>query len=342
MQKYKRVFASFHTLYRLTLSSKELKDFFLGVGRLYKNLFAADETVLLCKNFNSAKLAKIKIKGKEPILKKGGISILSKRERAIFDGEKQIILENRLIFPFIFLDCFGCVYIKRKVPPFNELEKRWFISFSEQVSVSLKLLNLYIEEKRIILSYIKAFSNILSQHVPTSHIHHKSLAKLIKALGEALYLNEIEIKSLTFASLLHDAGKIDLPEELLKKQSSLTDDEYRAIMSHPKKGVDLIKDLSSLKPVIPIILHHHERYDGKGYPSSLKKEKIPLGSRILAILDAFDAMFFGRPYKEKVGMEVIEQELKKQRGHQFDPKIVDVFLKILKRKGIRKYLNSLR
>jgi HD-GYP domain-containing protein (c-di-GMP phosphodiesterase class II) len=222
------------------------------------------------------------------------------------------------------------------------VEKKWFVAFSEQVTVSLKLLNLYIEEKRIILSYIKAFSNLLSQHVPTSHIHHKSLDKLIKALGEALYLNEIEIKSLTFATLLHDAGKINLPEELLKKQSSLTDDEYRAIMSHPKKGVDLIKDLSSLKPVIPIILHHHERYDGKGYPSSLKKEKIPLGSRVLAILDAFDAMFFGRPYKEKVSMDVIEQELKKQRGHQFDPKIVDIFLKILKRKSIRKYLNSLR
>jgi HD-GYP domain-containing protein (c-di-GMP phosphodiesterase class II) len=113
-------------------------------------------------------------------------------------------------------------------------------------------------------------------------------------------------------------------------------------MKHPKKGVAFIKDLSSLKPVVPLILHHHERYDGKGYPSRLKKNQIPIGSRILAVLDAFDAMFFGRPYKERLKLERIENELKKQRGKQFDPKVVDTFLRILRKKSIIKYLNSLR
>jgi HD-GYP domain-containing protein (c-di-GMP phosphodiesterase class II) len=102
----------------------------------------------------------------------------------------------------------------------------------------------------------------------------------------------------------------------------------------------MIKDLEILKPVIPIILHHHERYDGKGYPSKLKKEYIPLGSRILSILDAFDAMYFGRPYKKRKQLIEIEEELKTQKGTQFDPKIVDVFLKVIKKEEMRKYLRS--
>jgi len=190
------------------------------------------------------------------------------------------------------------------------------------------------------LNYVNSLTKFLNQYVPTSYLHTKTMLRLIKAMGKAMHLSEIETKALVNASLLHDAGKMQVPSKLLKKQKPLTDEEFKLITKHPRKGVELIKNLEILKPAIPIILHHHERYDGQGYPSKLKKDKIPLGSRILSVLDSFDAMFFGRPYRKGRSLEEVEYELKKQKGKQFDPKIVDVFLRILKRKTIREYLKS--
>jgi HD-GYP domain-containing protein (c-di-GMP phosphodiesterase class II) len=112
------------------------------------------------------------------------------------------------------------------------------------------------------------------------------------------------------------------------------------VMKHPYKGVEMIKDLEALKPVIPIILHHHERFDGQGYPAGFKEDQIPIGSRILSVLDAFDAMFFGRPYRKRKQLGEIEQELTLEMGKQFDPKVVEVLLRVLKRKAIKKHLQS--
>jgi HD-GYP domain-containing protein (c-di-GMP phosphodiesterase class II) len=297
---------------------------------------------MVCKNVNSYAFLKIRLENKKQYIKKGGLSILTRREREILNQEKEIILDNRLIYPFIFADTLGAIYIKRnpKGFGFSELEKRWFLSLSEEISIGLKIFNLYREEKRIMINYIKYLTNLLDQYIPTSSLHIKNIFRLVKAIGKELKISESEIKSLEYACLLHDAGKIQLPSKILEKQSPLTDEEFQMVMKHPRKGAEMIKDLEILKPVIPIILHHHERYDGKGYPSKLKKEYIPLGSRILSILDAFDAMYFGRPYKKRKQLIEIEEELKTQKGTQFDPKIVDVFLKVIKKEEMRKYLRS--
>ncbi|MDD5195632.1 MAG: HD domain-containing protein [Candidatus Omnitrophica bacterium] len=342
MKKYKTIFSIFHTIYRLTTTSDDIANFMIGVCRVYKSAFKADKAVMVCKNINPNGFIKIRLEDKKQYIKKGGISILTRRERDILKQEKEIFLDNRLVYPFIFSDTLGAIYIKRRPQgtAFSELERRWFLAICEEVSVSLKIFGLYRESKRTMISYIKSFTKLLDQYVPTSYIHTKSIFRLIRAVGKEMNLSQAEVKSLEYASLLHDAGKIQLPSKILKKQKPLTDEEYRLIMKHPKRGVELIKDLEILKPAIPIILHHHERYDGSGYPSRLKKEEIPLGSRILSVLDAFDAMFFGRPYRKRRFLEEIEDEFRRQIGTQFDPKVVVALLKILKRKGIRKYLQS--
>ena len=247
-----------------------------------------------------------------------------------------------MIYPFVFSSSLGGIYIKRSSGKikFSQAEKKWFLSLCEEVSLGLKIFDLYHEQKKIMLSYIKSLSEFLNQYVPTSYLHTKIISRLIKALGKAMRLSEVEIKSLEHASLLHDVGKMQVPSKLLKKQKPLTDKEFKLIAKHPRKGAALFKNLEILKPTIPIILHHHERYDGKGYPSKLKKDQIPLASRILSVLDSFDAMYFGRPYRRRRRLKEIENEFKKQRGKQFDPKIVDVFLRVLKQKSIRKYLVS--
>ncbi len=342
MKKYKVIFSSLHTLYRLTTSLSDIQSFAVGVGKLYRNILKAEKVIVICKTYNAYGFIKVTLENNRQTIKKGGISVLTKREKEIFRKGKEIILNNRMIHPFIFVDNLGAIYVKRKSKDdiFDEVDKKWFIAISEQISIYLKIFSLYEEQKKTMISYIKSLTNLLDKYVPTSYLHARSVFKLIRALGKDMNLTKSEIKSLEYASMLHDAGKIQIPSRLLKKQRPLTEKEYKIIMEHPKTGVELIKDLAALKPVAPIILHHHERYDGTGYPSGLKKEEIPLGSRILAVIDAFDAMFFGRPYKKKMKLQTIERELKKQRGKQFDPKIVAYFLKTLKKKKIRKYLHS--
>ena len=210
----------------------------------------------------------------------------------------------------------------------------------EEISLSLKIFVLYKEQQKLILNYIKSISDFLSRHVPTSRLHTKHTFRILKAMEKEMSLSKAEMKSLEFAAMLHDAGKINIPPKLLKKEKPLTAEEFQLISKHPQEGIALIKDLESLKPVMPIILSHHERYDGKGYPYGLKKDKIPLGARILAVIDSFDAMHFGRPYKKRRSLDFVREELKKQKGKQFDPKIVDALLKILKRKSVREFLEK--
>ncbi|MBU1112614.1 MAG: HD domain-containing protein [Candidatus Omnitrophica bacterium] len=339
MQRYREVFPAFHTLYRLTTTLDDLSSFAMGVCRLYRNAFSADKVVIVCKGNASQGFIKICLENKRSQVKKGGISILTRVERELLKQEKELVLPNRLIYPFVFTHVLGGIYIKRgsHANGFSETEKRWFLSLCEEVSLGLKIFELYQEQKKIMLNYIKSLSQFLNQYVPTSYLHTKIIFRLIKAMTKALKLSTVEAQSLEYASLLHDAGKMQVPSQLLKKQQPLTEEEFKLIAKHPRKGVQLFKNLEILKPAIPIILHHHERYDGKGYPSKLKKEQIPLASRILAVLDTFDAMYFGRPYRRKRRLKEIEKEFRAQRGKQFDPRIVDVFLSILKRKNIQKY-----
>jgi len=311
MNKYTSIFSSYHTIYRLITTLGELKNFLAGICRLYKKSFHADKVVIISPIFNTRQYLKIRIEAKKQYIKKGGLSILTRIEKEILKQEKEIFVNRRLISPLFFSDTLGAIYIKRdsKMKDFTEDEKKWFASLCEEISLGLKIHNLYQEQQKLVINYIQSLSRLLTQFVPTSYIHTKAIFRLIKALGKEMKLSETEINSLEHASLLHDTGKIDI-------------------------------NLEILKPAIPIILHHHERYDGKGYPSKLKKENIPIGARILAVLDTFDSMYFGRSYKDNHPLEQVENEIKKNKGKQFDPKVVDAFLKILKRKSIQVLLES--
>ena len=344
MRKYKTVFSSFHTLYRLTTTLSDPNNFAVGITKLYKNIFRAQKAIVVCKIYNSHNFVKVTLEDKNHTVKKGSSSILTKRERELLKQNREIISDSRMIYPFIFVDTLGAVYIKRKTKSdiFDDLDKKWFVSLSEQVSIYLKIFSLYREQRRMMVNYIKSLSNLLNSYVPTSHLHIKSFSMLVHALGREMKLTKSEIESLEYASILHDAGKLQMSPKLLEKRHPLTDKEYDIIRKHPKESINLIKDLAVLKPVAHIILHHHERYDGTGYPSRLKKDNIPLGARVMSVMDAFDAMFFGRPYKKRAELKDIEVEFKKQAGKQFDPKIVRIFLKVLKNKRIRKYLHSCR
>jgi HD-GYP domain-containing protein (c-di-GMP phosphodiesterase class II) len=129
---------------------------------------------------------------------------------------------------------------------------------------------------------------------------------------------------------LHDIGKIGVPDSILNKPSKLSEEEQALMRNHPKVGLKIIGGIELFKPAIPFIIAHHEYYDGSGYPKGLKGEEIPIEGRILAVVDTFDAILSDRPYRKGSSLERAVSELLKNRGTQFDPQVVDVFLEVLR------------
>lgn len=158
--------------------------------------------------------------------------------------------------------------------------------------------------------------------------HSERVAKISLAIGQSLNLPKEQLETLELAALFHDVGKIGIPDYILNKPGRLTDEEFNKIKEHPSIGVDILKTIDFLSQALPIILHHHERFDGGGYPNGIKGEDIPFESRIICVADSYDAMTSNRPYRNGLPHEVAVSELIKYKNIQFDSNIVDAFLKV--------------
>jgi len=154
------------------------------------------------------------------------------------------------------------------------------------------------------------------------------IATIVTTLARQLSLPEHEIDKLRVAALLHDVGKVGIPQDILEKPSSLTPAEWRSVVQHPRIGQVILEQATMLRDAVPIILHHHERFGGAGYPYGLRGHEIPLGARIVAIADAYDAMIQDRPYKRKITHAAAIEELRAHAGTQFDPELVEIFCDI--------------
>ncbi|MBO8169031.1 MAG: HD-GYP domain-containing protein [Thermoanaerobacteraceae bacterium] len=161
----------------------------------------------------------------------------------------------------------------------------------------------------------------------TTH-HSYYVAVLAKAIAEKIGLNQEQVEQIYLAGLLHDIGKIVIPDYILQKPGKLTKSEFAEVKKHPETGYLLLRSAGDLfKPILKYVRHHHERWDGLGYPAQLKGNEIPLGAAIVAVADAYDAMISSRPYRVAMAEAEVLAEIQKNSGTQFHPEVVEVFIR---------------
>ncbi len=182
-----------------------------------------------------------------------------------------------------------------------------------------------------VLDYIKSIAVALDARDAYTHGHSRRVAEFSIGIGKELGLSEGELEFLELSATIHDIGKIGISESVLNKPGKLTDEEFKIIKSHPDKGSKILEPMSRLRALMPGVRHHHERYDGRGYPDGLKGDEIHLVARIISVADTFDAMTSNRAYRKGLSKEVAFKEIENGAGTQFDPKLATPFISFMKK-----------
>jgi len=198
-----------------------------------------------------------------------------------------------------------------------------------QAAVALENASLYENLEMSYFSTVKALARAIEVKDPYTYGHSERVTEYALAIARRLGVSEWESKNIKYAAALHDIGKIGIARKILDKPGALNDEEFVHIKTHPQLGDSIIEPVAFLQEPRQIILHHHERYDGTGYPDGLTGDEIPLGARILAVADSFEAMMSNRPYRKALPLEKAISELEVNAGTQFDPVVVEAFIDVL-------------
>lgn len=197
-------------------------------------------------------------------------------------------------------------------------------------SINNKLSDTYEKLEQAYLESIQTLRYTVEAKDKYTRGHSDRVSEYAVLLGKYLGLSDVDLDTLRVGGLFHDIGKIGVPDAIIQKEGKLDDNEYSQIKQHPNIGVHILSHAKIFQNILPIVEHHHERYDGNGYPSKLAGENIPYLARVTAVVDSFDAMNSKRAYRNSLPLDVIISEFEKCKGSQFDPKIADVFLDILR------------
>jgi putative nucleotidyltransferase with HDIG domain len=214
---------------------------------------------------------------------------------------------------------------------FDTHQMKLLYIFANQVAVSLENVRLHENLKEKLLNAVSTLAMALEAKDAYTRGHSQRVSHYAAQIAREMGLEEREIETIRLAGILHDIGKIGIRDEILHKAGKLTDEEWKQVRKHPEISVSILSRIPDLKGIIQIIRHHHEHYDGNGYPLGLKGEEIPLGARILAVTDMLDALISDRPYREKITFAEAVEEVRKVSGTQLDPKIVEALEEIAER-----------
>lgn len=326
-----------HTIHRLISSTLNLEELLPRVARLCCQVLRSDSCGIWLVDRKKQILQPRAIVE----LKKGsglaarptrfGKGLLGK----VASTTKASLGPRRMAVPLVEEECMGVLWVCRvaRAKPFGVLDQEILTTLAEQAVVAIRNAQMYETQERVTWGTIRSLSAILDgmdAYSPktTKSSSAKRLAEIAVAIADEMKLPSALQKSLQYAALLHDAGRVGIPDEILHKTTKLEPAEYAQMKEHPVKGATLLEPLETLEPAVPIILYHHERYDGTGYPKGLKKEAIPLGARILGVANAFEAMISERPYRRAMSVAEAAAEIGSHSGTQFDPKVVEAFLRL--------------
>jgi putative nucleotidyltransferase with HDIG domain len=209
---------------------------------------------------------------------------------------------------------------------FTQEEMNWLINLTNHIAVGMQNAQLYESIKVISDGVLKTLTKIIELKDFYTSGHSERVALFALLIGEKLGLSNTELDILRYGGWLHDIGKIGVPEAILSKPDKLTNEEYDIIRKHPITGKEILQTINPLNDILPVVLHHHEWYNGNGYPDGLKGNQIPVSARILHIADAIDAMTSNRAYRKALEIPGVVDQLKIFSGVQFDPDIVKVVL----------------
>ena len=202
-----------------------------------------------------------------------------------------------------------------------------------QIAFVIQNSELFNNLEKAYLDTLSALTNAIDAKDSYTRGHSDRVTDLSVRLAKEAKLENSELEKIRLAGMLHDIGKIGIPESILNKPGRLDDQEFEVIKSHPVLGVSILGSVEFLQNVVPIIKYHHERYDGKGYPDKLKGNDIPYLARIVSIADTYDAMTTNRPYRKALTTEESLREIERCKGTQFDPELADLFIQMIQRDG---------
>lgn len=231
----------------------------------------------------------------------------------------------------------GDLTLLRQPPaaPFRKLDVQLLQVFGHQIGLSLlhakahqRLWDTFRDLERLSLSAVESLVEALGTYDAETRDHSRRISRYARRLGERLGLPEAQLETIEIAGLLHDIGKLGVGLQPLHKNSSLSDAEFDRVRLHPAMGAHILGGLEVLAEIVPLVRGHHEHYDGQGYPDGLRGEAIPLGARILAVVDAYDSMTTDRPYRAALPPAEALARLHVAAGEQFDPRLVDLWVEI--------------
>ncbi|HDQ26061.1 MAG TPA: HD domain-containing protein, partial [bacterium] len=224
----------------------------------------------------------------------------------------------------------GIIAVTKEKGKYNRDDLYLLTILSNHLAASLETARLYADVKRDYINSIYALAAAVDAKDHYTHGHSATVMKYATKAAERMKLPQGEVEDIKYAALLHDIGKIGISETIINKPGKLTNEEYSIIKMHPQLGANIISKIESLKKLVPLVLSHHEWYNGAGYPLGLRGEEIPVGARIIALADAHSTITSKRPYREERSLEFALKELSRCAGTQFDPAVTGIFIEMLK------------
>ncbi len=252
--------------------------------------------------------------------------------RSDFDKKSGFKTKSVLCYPLVIeKKLIGVLQvINKKDGEFGEGDLEFLNAVVPPITIALENAKLYEKEKKLFFEIILALSVSIEKRDKYTGGHTKRVVGFSKLIAEEIFSSKEEREIVEISAILHDIGKIGIPDAILNKGDVLTPEEYEEIKKHPEIGAEIVSQIEGTEKIVPGILYHHERWDGKGYPQGLKGEEIPISARIIAVADTYDALTTTRPYRKAKTKEEALKIIEEESGKQFDPFIVEIFVKKMK------------